>query len=221
MRRAFLYGLGSSLVVVALGLLLSFGMEAIVLALLFVPVGVIVVAAARRAPHNHSRSQAILGWLLGFLAFGASGLAFIGIVNLGAFLRRQGFIAGEDLGTALAALGVGLLLIGGLVYLVTVRRAAIRSARIVRDAKKKDRWEHKARSKQEARRQREWWEVLEVDPKAGLDEIRRAYLHKVQMFHPDRLSGLAPELVQLSEARTLELNLAFEQGKRSAVGKRS
>jgi DnaJ-class molecular chaperone len=72
-----------------------------------------------------------------------------------------------------------------------------------------------------SRKQREWWEVLEVDSKAGPDEIRRAYLRKVQMYHPDRLAGLAPELVQLSESRTLELNLAFEQATRSAVNNRS
>jgi hypothetical protein len=219
MKRAFLHGLGSSLVVGALGLLVSLSMEAIVLALLFMPVGVILIGAASRAPHDRSRLQAILGWLLGLLALGASGLALVGVVNLGAFLYRQGFIGGEDIGTALAALAVGLLLLGGLVYLVRVRRAAIASERIKRAAAKKDRWEHKAR-KQEAGRQREWWEVLEVDPKAGPDEIRRAYLHKVRMYHPDRLAGLAPELIQLSESRLLELNLAFERGKRSAMRNR-
>lgn len=216
MRRAFLYGLFSSLIVGVLGLLVSFTTEAIVLALSLMPVGVIVIAAASRAPPNHSRSHAILGWLLGSVALGVGGGAFIGVVNLGAFLRRQGLI-GIDIGTAISSLGFGVLLLAWLVYLVRVRRLqfARRASSVTR--RKDDRWQHRARSEQEARKRREWWEVLEVDPRAGPDEIRRAYLHKVQMYHPDRLSGLAPELVQLSESRTLELNLAFEQAKRSAM----
>jgi hypothetical protein len=33
------------------------------------------------------------------------------------------------------------------------------------------------------------------------------------MHHPDRLAGLAPELVALAEQRTKELNAAFSQVK--------
>jgi hypothetical protein len=60
-----------------------------------------------------------------------------------------------------------------------------------------------------------WWEVLEVSRTANLDEIRRAYRNKVRLYHPDRLHGLAPELIRIAEEKTKELNSAVEQAEQA------
>lgn len=53
------------------------------------------------------------------------------------------------------------------------------------------------------------WETLQLDPGATQEEIRSAYQRLVQQYHPDRVSGLAPELQVLAEERTKELNEAY------------
>lgn len=57
---------------------------------------------------------------------------------------------------------------------------------------------------------REWWSVLEVSPHASAEEIRRAYLRKIQQCHPDRVAGLASEFRELAERRTKALNAAYD-----------
>jgi hypothetical protein len=57
----------------------------------------------------------------------------------------------------------------------------------------------------------DWWRVLEVSPDAGMDEIRGAYRHKMRQYHPDRVSALAPEFLELAERRTKALNAAYLQ----------
>ena len=54
----------------------------------------------------------------------------------------------------------------------------------------------------------DWWRVLEVSPDTGMDEIRGAYRRKIRQYHPDRLSGVAPEFLDLAERRTKALNAA-------------
>ena len=56
-----------------------------------------------------------------------------------------------------------------------------------------------------------WWNVLELSPNASKDEIVRSYRHKIQQYHPDRVSGLGPELIELAESRTKTLNAAYAQ----------
>jgi flagellar biosynthesis GTPase FlhF len=87
--------------------------------------------------------------------------------------------------------------------------------------RKQERREHEA--EQEARREQQartkqpqnWWDVLGVSPPVNLDEIRRAYYSKIKLYHPDLLNGLAPELVQIAEEKTKELNRAFAEARRS------
>jgi hypothetical protein len=62
------------------------------------------------------------------------------------------------------------------------------------------------------------WQVLGVSPQASPEEITRCYRQALRMYHPDRLVGLAPELVALAEKRTKELNAAFSQAKRLRNG---
>jgi flagellar biosynthesis GTPase FlhF len=87
------------------------------------------------------------------------------------------------------------------------------------EARRQER-EQEARQEEQARTKREpqkWWEILGVAPTANMDTIRRAYRSKIQQYHPDRLNGLAPELVRIAEGKTKELNQAFDQAKRSCA----
>jgi hypothetical protein len=68
MKRAFLFGLGSFLIVAVLGALFN---ASFIIALILMPVSVIVIRAAQKAPPNISRSRAIIGWLIGFLVIDA------------------------------------------------------------------------------------------------------------------------------------------------------
>ena len=56
--------------------------------------------------------------------------------------------------------------------------------------------------------------VLGVTPGASADEIRAAYQRLVMQYHPDRVSGMGPEIVAVAEARTKEINEAYAQLKR-------
>lgn len=57
-------------------------------------------------------------------------------------------------------------------------------------------------------------EVLGVPVGASADEIRNAYQRLVMQYHPDRVSGMGPEIVAVAEARTKEINEAYSRLKR-------
>jgi DnaJ-domain-containing protein 1 len=79
-----------------------------------------------------------------------------------------------------------------------------------------ERWRQRQRkwaSKQSE--ERKWWSVLEVSPCASADEIRRSYLRKIKQAHPDRVVGLAPELLPLAEGRAKALNAAYAEAIRA------
>jgi hypothetical protein len=46
-------------------------------------------------------------------------------------------------------------------------------------------------------------------------EIRGAYRHKIRQCHPDHISALAPEFLELAERRTKALNAAYSQAIRA------
>jgi DnaJ-domain-containing protein 1 len=64
----------------------------------------------------------------------------------------------------------------------------------------------------------EWWNVLEVSSHAGPEEIRRAYIRKMQQYHPDRVAGLAPEIVELAERRSKVFNAAYARARHVCRG---
>ena len=61
----------------------------------------------------------------------------------------------------------------------------------------------------------EWWRILEVAPSATKEEIVHNYRRKIQQCHPDRVSGLAPEFLELAEERSKVLNAAYAQAMRA------
>ena len=58
--------------------------------------------------------------------------------------------------------------------------------------------------------------ILGVPPGAGADVIRKAYLEKVQQYHPDKVSHLGPKLREFAEAELKRLNAAYEHLKTRA-----
>lgn len=65
-------------------------------------------------------------------------------------------------------------------------------------------WDVASDSKARARK------VLGVSDTATSDEISAAYRRLAQMYHPDKVAGLAPEFQMLADQRMKEINVAYE-----------
>ena len=65
----------------------------------------------------------------------------------------------------------------------------------------------------------EWADVLGVAPDASHDDIKRAYLQKIEEFAPGRLAALGPEMRKLAEERLQQINLAFDAAERRFTGR--
>jgi DnaJ-domain-containing protein 1 len=65
----------------------------------------------------------------------------------------------------------------------------------------------------------EWADVLGVAPDATREDIKRAYLRKIEQFEPNRLATLGPELRKLAEERLQQINLAFDAAERRFTGR--
>jgi TPR repeat protein len=72
--------------------------------------------------------------------------------------------------------------------------------------------EHAAAS--DGARTQDWWMILGTLEDATMETAKQAYRSKMKQYHPDRVVGLGPELVQLAEQKTRELNAAIEQAER-------
>ena len=59
------------------------------------------------------------------------------------------------------------------------------------------------------------YQTLGIAPDSSLKEIKKAYQALVQQYHPDRVADMGPELQDVAEARTKEINAAYEELKRS------
>lgn len=75
-------------------------------------------------------------------------------------------------------------------------------------------WEEPEQSVEVSSDQDNWWTVLGVSPDAGLNDIRRNYLAKIQQYHPDRVAQLEPSIRELAERRTKKLNAAYAEAMR-------
>ena len=59
------------------------------------------------------------------------------------------------------------------------------------------------------------YEVLGVPRTATFEQIRAAYQRLVQQYHPDRVADMGPELREVAERRTKEINVAYSYFKRA------
>jgi curved DNA-binding protein CbpA len=61
-------------------------------------------------------------------------------------------------------------------------------------------------------------EILGVSESATLGEIKKAYRRRIREYHPDHVAALGPDLRDLAERKTKEINEAHDvlSGKRKA-----
>ena len=59
-----------------------------------------------------------------------------------------------------------------------------------------------------------WFDILEVESTASLDEIKSAYKKKISQYHPDKVSALGPEFTPIAEQKTKQINVAYEKAVR-------
>ena len=52
--------------------------------------------------------------------------------------------------------------------------------------------------------------VLDVDPSADDETVRRAWQRLVSQYHPDKLEGAAPELRSQADKKLREINRAYD-----------
>ncbi len=60
---------------------------------------------------------------------------------------------------------------------------------------------------------RPWWDILGVSPHASVEEINQRYRQLVMQYHPDRVAGLGPELIEVAERQTRLINAALAQAR--------
>ena len=87
MKRGFLFGLGTFLIIAAIGsasgfLFGTFGAVGLLLGLGCILLSVIVIRAAISAPYHQSRLHAFVGWCFGFFVIDAAIFAAIGVAIL-------------------------------------------------------------------------------------------------------------------------------------------
>lgn len=56
-----------------------------------------------------------------------------------------------------------------------------------------------------------WHKVLNVSQSADIQEIRRAYKSLMSQYHPDKVASMGPELRELCERKTKEINTAYDR----------
>jgi DnaJ-class molecular chaperone len=60
---------------------------------------------------------------------------------------------------------------------------------------------------------RAWWETLNVDRNASIEQIKSAFRKEISKYHPDRVEGLGVELRELADRMAKEVNHAYTLAK--------
>lgn len=59
-----------------------------------------------------------------------------------------------------------------------------------------------------------WFEILGVTETASVSEIEHAYRVKISQYHPDKVAQLGEDIRQLAEAKSKEINAAYDAAMR-------
>lgn len=62
-----------------------------------------------------------------------------------------------------------------------------------------------------------WWDILQVDRSASVQEIRAAYRRGLQQYHPDKFASLGTAFQQPAEQKTKELIEAYKAAMREKM----
>lgn len=74
---------------------------------------------------------------------------------------------------------------------------------------------HQSRQKEEQKPEEKdistsWHRILEVPQSASADDIAKSYKQKIRQYHPDKVASLGPELQELAEKKSKEINTAYD-----------
>jgi len=61
------------------------------------------------------------------------------------------------------------------------------------------------------KRSESWFQILEVEETATLEEIKLGYKKKISQYHPDKVSALGPEFTPIAEKKTKQINTAYDE----------
>jgi DnaJ-domain-containing protein 1 len=67
---------------------------------------------------------------------------------------------------------------------------------------------------------KQWFDVLLVAPSASADEIKQAYRRRMAEYHPDKVSQLGVDLRVLADAKTKEINIAYQEAIKACAYRR-
>jgi DnaJ-domain-containing protein 1 len=71
-----------------------------------------------------------------------------------------------------------------------------------------------------AQNAKQWFDVLLVAPSASADEIKQAYRRRMAEYHPDKVSQLGVDLRLLADAKTKEINIAYQEAIKACAYRR-
>ncbi|WP_018079372.1 J domain-containing protein [Thiobacillus denitrificans] len=70
--------------------------------------------------------------------------------------------------------------------------------------------ENTRQSQSQAPQDEPWFRILGVSESAGKEEIASAYKAKIRQYHPDKVASLGPELRELAELKSKQINAAYD-----------
>lgn len=54
-----------------------------------------------------------------------------------------------------------------------------------------------------------WFRILEVSESASPEQVVAAYKHKISQYHPDKVAQMGAEIRELAEAKSKQINAAY------------
>ncbi len=112
-----------------------------------------------------------------------------------------------------------LIALAGAYYLRMLSKRRLREERSAhagaddssRPGQQSHRASEKGSTKKSSQEPEDPYKVLDVKRGQPLPEIQRRYKEQLLQYHPDRVQHLGPELQELAEQKTIELNQAFQR----------